>query len=144
DTGKIDVGQFVATLLAPNGPLVSLCASRPTVPACKVVAAARSPAGAQNGLAAGALLSNIRVLFAYASRGDYVEAAQTAIRYVFQRTGSTTDWELGAYQRFAESIVIYALESGDDKVPSEAARLAFRTAAVELIQYLGRGGGVQR
>jgi len=144
DTGKIDVGQFVATLLAPNGPLVSLCASRPTVPACKVVAAVSSPAGAQNGLAAGALLSNIRVLFAYASRGDYVEAAQTAIRYVFQRTGSTTDWELGAYQRFAESIVIYALESGDDKVPSEAARLAFRTAAVELIQYLGRGGGVQR
>jgi hypothetical protein len=142
DDGKIDVGAFVRAVLAPKGALAAVCGDDLEADACRIVA--RLGKGATESDQISKLLKQVQSYIAFASRGQYVEAAQATVRYVFQLDGGESDASSGVYQRFAESVVAYVLDASDGEAPSQATRVAFRTAAVEMIVYLGEGGGIRR
>jgi hypothetical protein len=142
DLGKIDVASFVRSLIGKSGPLVLLCEGHAHLPACQVVDAFSKAKSGGTGVVTDAL-TQIQPLLAFAGRGEYTEAAQMGVRYVFQLVDDE-DSEVSVYERFAESVVTYVLETADEKTPSAAARVAFKTAAVDMIQHLSQGGGLRR
>jgi hypothetical protein len=145
DTGKIDVTAFVRALVANGGALRSICESHVGSLACGVIDRLGSVYG--SGKVADKVdeaLTQLQSILGYASNHDYTAAAQTAVRYVFQQIDKGDSPEVGVYERFAESVVAYVLDAADDKTPSAAARVAFRSATVDMIQHLGQGGGLRR
>jgi hypothetical protein len=87
-----------------------------------------------------------------AGSGDLRGVAHLVLAAMFRRTtdGSRCDRQSGdeeckldAYRRFADSMVMYVLDSaeGDDSL---AARSVFRQAATEVVRFLSPFGGVDR
>lgn len=144
-SGKIDVTAFVRGLIANGGALSALCNGHVGSLACKVIDRLDSISGSR-GVAdkVDEVLSQLQSVLSYAGTRDYQAAAQTTVRYVFQQIDNGDSPEVGVYERFAESVVAYVLDAAEDKTPSNAARVAFRSAAVDMIQHLGQGGGLRR
>jgi hypothetical protein len=154
-TGKLDVGSFVRGLIGQGGALADLCPveSKPggsiglvsanDTLACKVIAKVSGSINVRPDLIKA--IADVQPILSHASKAEYTEAAQLAIGYVFQLASrNKPDSEIAVYERFAKSVATYVLDAGQHEAPSEAARVAFRSAAVDMIQHLGKGGGLQR
>lgn len=141
DTGKLDVAAFVHSLMSQGGALSVLCDGKSDTLACRVIGSISGSVDVPKQVRD--VLTTVEPIIAFAGKGEYTEAAQLGVRYVFQLAGHNQD-ELAIYERFAESVVTYVLDTGDEKMPSQAARVAFRSAAVEMIEHLGQGGGLRR
>lgn len=144
-SGKLDVATFLNVIAASGGPFDAIC-NGSAAPACELL---RMVGSLRSRSADGDLFTiirDIKPIVSFAGRGQYGEVAQIAVRYLFQRAKAdgAGKAEIDVYRRFAETVVMYVLDVTDDKVPSEATRLAFRSAAVEMIQHLGQGGGLRR
>ncbi len=84
-----------------------------------------------------------------ASRGDYRECAHLGVETLFAATTKTCESDdkckkIALYRRFADGVVVYVLDIVEDKEPSDAARAAFRAAAVDVLQDVAQGGGFER
>jgi hypothetical protein len=113
-------------------------------------------------------LANGRLLWPIirtAARGDFREVAHMAVLTVFRgyeasgcadpgevelleafgsESQDTRDCHADLYRRFAESVVVYVIDTAESGAPSEATRVAFRKATTEVIQEIGKGGGIDR
>ncbi len=143
DTGKIELISFLRTVAADQGPLAALCKDA-AGPACAVIGylpLIAKPAGEDK---LGRVLNDIKPILLYSSRGEYTEAAQNAIGYLFQRINADNNADVSVYKNFVQSVAGYVLDAADGEPPSETARVAFRKASVEMIQHLGEGSGIRR
>lgn len=85
---------------------------------------------------------------------DVVDAAQLAIESMFvelrarcasdPKPAGSVCKELPVYERFADAIVIYAVQAHARGTPTTEARADLRSAAVELVRQLGTEGGIDR
>jgi len=154
-TGKLDVGSFVKNMIGQGGALATLCpvekkadqssglVSANDTLACRLIGKLSGSLAMDPKLAKA--IADVQPILSHASKAEYTEAAQLAIGYVFQLASrSKADSEIAVYERFAKSVATYVLDAGQNEAPAEATRVAFRSAAVDMIQHLGQGGGLQR
>lgn len=151
---KLDMAYFVKEMSAPAGSLGALC--RESVPGvspasdvCRRITKQRQAlAGTLEafvgpGLAFGGKL-NLWSVIQLASRGEYADVASQVMGAFFSSQNGNGNEGTSLYRRFAESVVRYMLDSASEQVPSETTRAAFREAAVEVLQDLAQGGGMER
>lgn len=143
ESGKIDVLAFFRSVAAADGTLAGFCKGQDTA-ACRVLAKLSLVSKPETTDDLSKLMRALKPVLMYSARGEYSEAAQLAIGYVFQRIGSSNSVDVSIHQRFVQSVAAYVLDAADGQAPSETARVAFRKASVEMIQYLGQGSGIRR
>jgi hypothetical protein len=141
--GKLNLSVFVSLLAGKDGALTNLCEKVTAGQACKAMKSLVS------------LDQRLLPIVRSAARGDFREVAHLVILTMFSGketrncadpddTDISPDCHRDLYRRFTESLVVYVVDSVDDGAPSEAAQGAFRAAAREVIQELGKGGGFDR
>jgi hypothetical protein len=91
-----------------------------------------------------------------AESGDYVDAAQLAIEEIFKELKTNcTDKDkkkglpdacemLPFYERFADAMVVYAVQAHASGAPTDEARAVLRSATVDMVREIGLGGGIDR
>ena len=139
---RVDLSTLVDILTGEGGALLELCEGDQS-PTCGFVRNQREL------LSSGHLL---QMLVRNIGRSQLREVARMIATSVFaaretEKCGkppSEACQRTALYRRFVGSVVAYVVDMAQEKAPSDGTRAALRAAAVEVIQDLAKGGGIQR
>lgn len=129
---RLDVASFVDRILATRGALYALCKQAASIGVCREIG------GVAQVLAPGRVMWP---LLQATSRGDVRTVAQAVLGSIFsakQEDGcedaSTDECQRAVFPRFAMALSLYVIDTVDGGTTAEAARAAFRAAAVDVIR----------
>ncbi len=150
----VSVASFTNSMGGVTTLIADGCAISPTAEACQFFDREKQVLGATADL-----WSVIRL----AASGDDVDASQLVIDELFHGLKDKCDGAskptvvappgvvvpggcttLPYYQRFADAVVVYAVQAHTAGTPTDEARAVLRSATVDMVQEISIGGGIQR